>query len=316
MIHTVNATQRNLPKPILPRWAMDRTVPETLSAAGFLSGSALTLLHVALHDPTVNVPVDLLRSRLALRAAVHCNKIEGRAVMEAEVRDAFLLTAVGDAMGPNGDMLAFWRAGTGLNLRSTDWSNRLLALLSDEIGELFPDWLQQSDDLVASPVDKAVRILQAALQQCPRRESEALLCADAVLSRALGWERVVPLLSISVVRKLLRSASEGEDNLRHCHTALASAAQDAVRLVHDLGRRAARLHLAVPKLRTKVAADAVQLFLSEDAVLVSSMLTPTIRGSSTPMTPRSARRFCERLIELGVARELTNRPTFRLYGVA
>ena len=46
--------------------------------------------------------------------------------------------------------------------------------------------------------------------------------------------------------------------------------------------------------------------------------------SSPPSTPtaltslnsdRAARRFCDRLVELGVARELTGRDTFRLYGV-
>jgi Fic family protein len=34
------------------------------------------------------------------------------------------------------------------------------------------------------------------------------------------------------------------------------------------------------------------------------------------MTDRAARRFCDRLVELGVAQELTGRPTFRLYGIA
>ena len=30
---------------------------------------------------------------------------------------------------------------------------------------------------------------------------------------------------------------------------------------------------------------------------------------------RAARRFCDRLVELGAVRELTGRDTFRLYGV-
>lgn len=66
--------------------------------AGFASGSALALLHVALHDPIINVPSELLRNRLALRAAVHCLKIEGRVQTEAEIRDAYYLTALGDEM--------------------------------------------------------------------------------------------------------------------------------------------------------------------------------------------------------------------------
>jgi hypothetical protein len=46
------------------------------------------------------------------------------------------------------------------------------------------------------------------------------------------------------------------------------------------------------------------------------MLSPMIQGTTIPMTDRAARRFCDRLVELGVARELTGRPTFRLYGIA
>ena len=60
---------------------------------------------------------------------------------------------------------------------------------------------------------------------------------------------------------------------------------------------------------------AVALFLSEDAVAPVSMLSPMIQGTTISMTDRAARRFCDRLVELGVARELTGRPTFRLYGL-
>ena len=70
-----------------------------------------------------------------------------------------------------------------------------------------------------------------------------------------------------------------------------------------------------PKLSAKGAAAAVALFLSEDAVAPSTMLSPMIEGTTIAMTDRAARRFCDRLVELGVARELTGRPTFRLYGI-
>jgi len=60
----------------------------------------------------------------------------------------------------------------------------------------------------------------------------------------------------------------------------------------------------------------VTLFLTEDAVAPALMLSPRIQGTSIAMTDRAARRFCDRLVELGVARELTGRSTFRLYGIA
>ena len=91
--------------------------------------------------------------------------------------------------------------------------------------------------------------------------------------------------------------------------------EETVRLARDLARRAEAIRAVAPKLRAKGSDAAVVLFLTEDAVAPASMLSPRIRGTNIPMTDRAARRFCDRLVELGVARELTGRPTFRLYGI-
>lgn len=310
-----------LPKPILPSWVFDHQTPACFEGAAFSSGAALSLLHVLLCGPNSAVPVDLLRNRLALRAAVHCSKIEGRAVTEAALRDAYLLTIPGDAMGPDGDMLAFWRAGTAISLPhtrlpETSWYERLQALLPEDMQEFLPGWITRAEDAEGSPVANCISILTNALRAFPRQEAAALLCADTILARSLAWDRPLPLFGLYVNRMTLRAGSEEEDIGLACHNAVARAAQDATRLGHELARRAAGLRAAAPKLRSKGSDEAVQLFLSEDAVLPSSMLSPSIRGSSTAMTARSARRLCERLIELGVVRELTGRATFRLYSVA
>ena len=55
--------------------------------------------------------------------------------------------------------------------------------------------------------------------------------------------------------------------------------------------------------------------MTKDAVLPSSMLSPKIQGTNVKMTDRAARRFCDRLVELGVVREITGRSTFRFYGI-
>lgn len=308
-------------KPILPAWIMQGSASETAEDAAFAAGSALALLHVLLHDPTINVPSELLRNRLALRAATHCLKLEGRGQSEADIRDAYLLTAAGDAMGPAGDMLALWRTGSSVSFRHAGWRERLSTLLPEEMQEYFPNWMEQAEDRPGSPVAKAASLLGKMVQMFPRQEAFALLCADVVLSRSLGWDAPLPLFGLHFRGKALRAAAsdqvtDGEDILIACHAAVAHASKDAVRLAHDLARRAAQLRAVEPKLRTKGSQYAVRLFLSEDAVLPSTMLSPTIRGSGTTMTPRSARRFCERLIELGVVRELTGRASFRLYGVA
>lgn len=304
------------PKPILPSWIFDHQALDCIEDAAFSSGAALSLLHVLLSDPNSGVPVELLRSRLALRAAVQCSKIEGRGVTEAELRDAYLLTVPGDAMGPDGDLLAFWRTSTALSLRHAGLQDRLRALLPEYMQEHLPDWSARAEGAAASPVARAISILTDIVRAFPRQEAVALLSADIILAQSLGWARPLPLFGLSVTRKILRAASEEEDIGLACHIAITRAAQDAVRMCHDLARRAARLRTIAPKLRSKGSDEAVQLFLSEDAVLPSTMLSPTIRGSSTAMTSRSARRLCERLIELGVVRELTGRATFRLYGVA
>lgn len=324
--HAESETGINVPhKPILPRWVMDRSATESRGSndpenAGFAAGSALTLLHVALHDPGINVPTELLKNRLALRAAVNCNRIEGRVVTEGEVRDVCLLTTPGNAMGPSGDMLAFWRAGVALSFRHAGWQNRLIDNLSDPMREKTSALLDSALlEKGPSPITAAATVLGNLISAFPHEEAAVLLITDIVLARMLGWGRPIPLSALHMRRNTLRQFSEDGDLIAFkigYFNELTKGAQDAIRLCHDLARRAARLRAVEPKLRTKGASDAVQLFLSEDAVLISPMLTPTIRGSSSPMTPRSARRFCDRLVELGVARELTDRATFRLYGVA
>ena len=327
------------PKPILPIWIMDRSASETRGSkvsndpetAGFASGSALALLHVTLNDPNINVPTELLRNRLALPAAAHCLKLEGRVQTEADIRDAYLLTAAGDATGPAGDMLALWRTGSSLRLSSvagsgtsvqhrpspeTGWCQRLVSLLPLEMQEHVSNWMEQAEDEPGSPIAKAASLLRNIVQLFPRQEAVALLCADVILARSLGWNAPLPLFGLHLKGKALRAASDGEDIRIACHEAVAHASKDAVRLAHDLARRTGRLRVIAPKLRSKGSDEAINLFLSEDAILPSTMLSPTIRGSSTTMTPRSARRFCERLIELGVVRELTGRASFRLYGVS
>jgi len=320
MIPTIKPETEQRPS-ILPNWIFQAPTPEilgstTLADAGFASGAALALLHVALHDPITNTPTDLLRNRLALRTAINCLKIEGRMATEGDIRDAYYLTAPGDEMGPAGDMFAFWRAGYGLALRHTGWRVKLIELLPEEMRDDVSIQLDQALQIGGGPMVAAISIFEAVLKQFPRQEAVALFCADAVLAYGLGWDKPLPLFGLHLNRKILRAASEGEDAGIACHNAVTHAAQDAVRMGYDLARRAERLRAIAPKLRAKGSVEALNLFLSEDAVYAPTMLSPKVRGSNVPMTGRSARRLCDRLVELGVARELTGRKTFRLYGVA
>lgn len=308
--------------PPLPAWVVQNhgKIPE---AEVFLSGASLAILHMVLADSSRTLPDKLLRNRLALRAAKACLKLEGRRESEADIRDAYYLTRAGDAMGPAGDMFARWRKVGDIGLKRVDWLARLRTCVPERVAQYLPEWIDAvmaGGSAAGSPVGQAACMIGLVLAVFPREEASALICGDVVLARALGWTHPVPLLGLHLKRRALQVA-EGELSLA-CHRSVAKAAQDVVRLSHDLTRRAQRLRAVAPKLRAKGSAEAVALFLREDAVFPSSMLSqgsqpsPNIKGTNTPMTDRAARRLCDRLIELGVVRELTGRGTFRLYGVA
>ena len=312
--------------PPLPSWVTPNhgKAPE---CEAFLSGASLAMLHMMLADLANTLPAELLRNRLALRAAEACLKHEGRRDSEAEIRDAYYLARAGDELGPAGEMYVRWRKLSAIGLKRRDWLGRLRSCVPEQVAEKLPEWIDNAmgqgvDQGVAqgkSPVAQAAAMIGLVITAFPCEEALALICGDLVLARALGWVHPVPLFGVQLKRKdLLQAAGQGrnDDLGAACHRAVAKAAQNAVRLGHDLTRRAQRLREVAPKLRAKGSAEAVALFLREDAVLPSTMLSPRIIGTSAGMTDRAARRLCDRLVDLGVVRELTGRSTFRLYGVA
>ena len=154
-----------------------------------------------------------------------------------------------------------------------------------------------------APVARAAMVLETVLTEAPRADVAALILADAALAQAVGWEHLMPLLAPGLKRAGLRK--QGDDLRLACHRALISSAVEALRLAADLARRTAHLKAVAPKLRAKGAGDAVEMFLTRDAVAPSAL----------PLPDRAARRLCDRLVELGAVRELTGRDTFRLYGL-
>lgn len=291
---------------------------ETLEAEAFSSGAALALLDRALADRDGTLPVALLRDRLALTAAEACVKFEGRRADRAEIRDAVCLTRAGDALGPAGEAFERWRRMARIDLTRKDWVDRLARVLPTGAGAAFAERIRDvpgQDSSGNSPVALAAAALADALLDFPREEAAALIAADAILARALGWRWPVPLLAASLTRRDLAAATDPDaDAVRACHRAAALAAGAALRLAVDLERRAARLAAVAPKLRTKGADRALRLFMSQDAVAPADLAPAVSRGQSG-MSGRAARRLCDRLVALGAVRELTGRATFRLYGL-
>lgn len=296
---------------MLPRWVTSASGQGTDSVA-FTSGAALAMLDVVLRDPSGTVPSALLRDRMALEAAVACLKLENRNESTADIRDAVCLARAGDAFGPAGDMFVAWRKLARINLTQSGWKDRVVKLLPGPVAEVVSEF----GPPVGSPVGQAAQMLELVLRQFPRQEAAALMLADVVLACAVGWDRAMPLLVAHLTRKDIRGIADGDTDPVSCvHRAMITGCDAVLRRASDLSRRALRLHAVAPKLRAKGSDQALALFLSHDAVSPSGMLSPAIQGTTVVMTDRAARRLCDRLVDLGVVRELTGRPTFRLYGV-
>ncbi|MEP3296110.1 DUF1403 family protein [Tateyamaria sp.] len=304
--------------PKLPAWVTSKR-PETLETVAFRSGAALTVLDALISNPRYGVPVKLLANRLALKAATATSKLEGRLAREAVIRDAFLLTPPGEARGPDGDLLAFWRDSARMRLVRRDWYSGVESVIGAGFASDAAGWIAAGADCARSqgPLAGCVAVMRAVLEVDDRAERIACLFSDIVLAQALDWKVVLPMtapyLTKTMLRDLIGDRRGAELNVQ---ASFLISIEDTIRLARDLASRATLLQAAAPKLRAKGSDAAIALFLSEDAIGPSMMLSPTIQGTTIPMTDRAARRFCDRLVELGVAEELTGRATFRLYGIA
>lgn len=277
----------------MPAWVTAARA-ETHEDVAFLSGAALSHLHLVLEQP--EVPHALLRARLALRAAEACVAFAGRPERASDLRDAVHLLLPGDLPGPAGETYLNWR-------RAVERSVSLKAL-----GRALPEfqtaqiavWLDAGR---GAPVSRAAMVLEAVLTDLPRGEGPALILADAALAQSLGWDHVLPLLAAGLKRADLRK--RGEELRLAFHRAVVVSAIETLALAADLARRTAHLKAVAPKLRAKAAGPAVEMFLTQEAVAPAAL----------PLPDRAARRLCDRLVALGAVRELTGRDSFRLYGV-
>jgi hypothetical protein len=312
---TVSNDLISLPK--LPAWVTSGRA-ETLETVAFRSGVALTVLDGLVTDPTHGVPVKLLANRLGLKAATATSKLEGRLTREADIRDAYHLTPTGEARGPDGDLLAYWRDAVQLRLDGKGWHDGLRDLVGPAFADEVVGWIDAGAAHTKShgPLAGCVSVLRAVLEVDDRAERIACLLSDLVLACGLSWLVVLPISAQRFSKAMLRDlVAEGQGGELAVQQRILESLEGTIRLACDLASRAAALQAAAPKLRAKGSKAAVDLFLSEDAIGPSTMLSPMIQGTTIPMTDRAARRFCDRLVELGVARELTGRSTFRLYGI-
>lgn len=236
-----------------------------------------------------------LRLRLALQAAIASCRLLRLPADEAALRDAEKLTRLGDDPGPAGRIHRLWRRLAERPLRP---AGEATAALAAEAG---------AGEGAA--------------------EVAALMQADADLAMALGWERPVPLAATVIgdpawregrERRAFRVGAEGWAARRMAVFGLAAARAHA--LAAELARRAEAAAVAADSLRTRDGGAGLALILSDDCVAPWRMAGKG-RGGGASLgqkglgSDRAARRFCESLHAMGALRLLTDRPTFRLYGL-
>lgn len=297
--------------PPFPGWARPAASAEAADGSDFLAGAALAALHpIARHEHPLG---NLWRQRLALACASALARDGGRTEDEAALRDHWYLTRAGDDPGPAAQLLKAWRAlGERAAMVPDDWVLKLAALVArydDELQDVIAFARDQFRGK-GSAVSAAAAVAATSLRFRPDSRPLALWLADAVLAHRLKWPAPVPLLAAHLKRGDLRHAAahvDGDSPWRAaCHLAYARGAAAAADLYGDLARRAEKLLAAAPQLRGKDADMMVAILLMEDA-------QPAKTGKAA--SDRSSRRLFERLVALGGVRELTGRPTFRLYGL-
>lgn len=304
--------------PKVPVWARPRGHVLQDADAAYLAGSALNTLDNLVRQDFSWAGV--WRQRLALRSAAAAVQLSGRREDQSALRDSHYLRAPGDDPGPAGHLLLAWRR---LATRTGSCDVEIVRPIAEQqFGLAWDDTLAEvaanAEDMLLSarPAPVLAAELAATVYRArPDAELLAFWLADMLLAQKFRWPIPVPLLMGQVAspvfksgenRKRIRPGEEGWG--RAVFLAYATAAAEACDLGADvLAPRAATLLEIAPKLRAKGAGDVVELLLADDVVPGS--------WSSPKLSARGARRLFDRLEKLGAVREVSGRPTFRLYGL-
>ncbi|PZV38839.1 DUF1403 family protein [Mesorhizobium kowhaii] len=317
MIRLDPATASSSVPPTVPPWALaPGGVPDDADAA-FCAGAALSALDMlARAQPAW---AGAWRQRLALNCAAANMRLAGRAEDAAALRDAWYLRQAGSDPGPAGTIFGAWRQLAGQPPAAS--ADRLEKIV-DQLGlhwdgAALADLCTEIEDVAGSrrPAPFAAAAIAArVVAMCPDAELFAWWLADLVLAQSLRWPRPLPLLMAQAFGPAFRPDAggkrirPGENGFeRAVCLALLRSATDACRLAAELSRRAERLIAVAPKLRAKGAGDVIQRLLDDDAV--SGSLT------TKSLSRFAARRLFDRLQQLDAVRELSGRPTFRLFGL-
>ncbi|MGO4642506.1 DUF1403 family protein [Mesorhizobium sp. 2RAF45] len=318
MIRLDPSTASSSAPPSVPAWAITSAGAPSDGDAAFRAGAALGVLDtLARAQPAWS---GVWRQRLALDCAAASMRLAGRAEDAAALRDAWYLRQAGAYPGPAGTIFGAWRQLAGQPPVATP---DRLGKIVDQLGlhwdvEALAALCEHIDDLARSEWPApfaAAAIASRVVAMRPDAELLAWWLADLVLAQSLRWPRPLPLLMAQAFGPSFRAQAGGGKRIRPAEgdferavcVAFVQAAAQACRLADKLSRRAEKLLAVAPKLRAKGAGEVISLLLNEDAV--SGSLT------TKDLSRFASRRLFERLQLLEAVRELSGRPTFRLFGL-
>jgi hypothetical protein len=301
----------------LPAWVRPNGRDVTEADAAFAAGIALKSLDdLVRSDP---VWAGCWRSRQALKCASAAVRLMGRNEHEHALRDALLLTAPGDDPGPSGKVFLAYKRNSS---RKPGFSSKHVAELAELLGIAWDEPLAVSTATAADEALQSGRAAPLAAAELvttlcaarPDAEPLAWALADIMIAAKLKWQFPVPLLMAERFGPAFRTEG-GRGRMRPGEVvfptaiclALVDSIDSALRSAAEIARCADRLLAVAPKLRTNGAEPVIQSLLGEDAVLASAPGSNLSRWASI--------RMFDRLQSFGAVRELSGRPSFRIYGL-
>ena len=204
----------------------------------------------------------------------------------------------GDQPGPAGEIYLHWRRAVERPVVVRTLHRALPALASERIAA----WLDAGQ---GGPVARAAAVLETVLAEFPRARG-----CRAVIGRCHPGA-FIGVGASGTAFGCRAEAARSEGGGRRATVGVPKSGGGLSRRSGAPGHRLGET-LVAPESRCTQAArkggrGAVAQLLTRDAVAPSALASLN--------SDRAARRFCNRLVELGAVRELTGRDTFQLYGV-